>query len=86
MSSLEGEKGDKSQDGGKSDRHLAPGEEVKFRGLGSEQGWRRQGRSAMRSPKAPECEKECEGEETCTISAKQESVRMMADPQGQNIS
>lgn len=51
MSSEEGGKGDESQDGGKSDRHLAPGEEVKFRGLGWERGRRRKGGSAMRSPK-----------------------------------
>lgn len=43
MSSKEGGKGDKSEDGGKSDRRLAPGEEVKFRGLGLEKGWRREG-------------------------------------------
>lgn len=38
-----GRQGRESEDGGKSDRRLAPGEEVKFRGLGLEKGCRRGG-------------------------------------------
>lgn len=71
------EKGDKSKEGGRSDRRLAPGEEVKFGGLDRESGWRREGarrcvhlRRQDLKKKRKKREGECGGEEMCSVSAK----------------